>query len=133
MSGTKASVKIVSRSEIWLRTTSVVATIDEVLEEREQRGGDDRLGLVDLGDDSRDQRAGTGPLKVAQIEGQQVIEDAGAEVTDQPLLHPHGDLGRRIAQHVLEQEARRPGAPRAALPPLPARGPPRAVRSGGER
>ena len=77
---------------------------DHVLEQGDQRGGDDRLGLVHLGDDARHQRADAGTLEVTQIERQQVGEGLGAQVSHQPFLDPDGDLTRGIAEHVLEQQ-----------------------------
>ena len=94
--GTQASVSSVSRSEIWLRTTSVVATTTRFWNSESS----DAVMTVLVWSTSvmipEMSCAGAGPLEVAQVERQQVVEDAGAEIAHQALLHPDRDLARRV-------------------------------------
>ena len=100
MSGTKASVSSVSRSEIWLSTTSVVATTTRFWNSESSEAVITVLVWSTSVIMPEMSCARAGALEVAEIEGQQVIEDAGAEVADQALLHaaPRSGSRRRPAR-----------------------------------
>ena len=106
-SGTKARVKRVRRKEIWLSTPERHDDHDQVLKQRDQRGGDHGLGLVHFRDQGGDQLARAGALEEGEIEGQQVIEEPDPKIADQALLRPHRDLGRGVGQGVLDQQPQR--------------------------
>ena len=77
----------------------------EVLEQRDQRGGDDGLGLVHLGDDARDELPGAGALEEAEVERAAGGRRCGCgDRATRPSCTPDRDLGRGVAQQVLEQQ-----------------------------
>ena len=85
----------VSRSEIWLRTTSVVATTTRFWNSESSEAVMTVLVWSTSVIMRRDQLAGAGALEEAEVERQQVVEEPGPEIAHQALPAPAPRSGSR--------------------------------------
>ena len=97
-SGTEASVNSVSRSEIWLSTTSVTVTTTRFWNSETSEAVMTVLVWSTSVMMPEMSCPGAGPLEVAEIEREQVVEEPDAEVPHQPFLHRDRELAGGVAE-----------------------------------
>jgi hypothetical protein len=78
--------------------------LEPLLEQPREGGVDDRLGLVDVGDDPLQQLPAPHLREELEVERHQVAEQLGAEVAHHPFLHRHRELGAGVVRRVLEED-----------------------------